>query len=119
MGDKMVNKHRGEISVELDGKNWTLCLTLGALAQLEDHFKVSDLTSLAEKLSSNALCASDFLAIILAGLKGGGHDVDSAAVNDMRINGGATGYAILVADLLKATFGSAEDTEPSKNKEHV
>lgn len=109
MGDKMINKHRGEISAELDGKNWTLCLTLGALAQLEDHFKVDDLTSLAEKLSSNALCSSDFLAIILAGLRGGGHEVDSVDVNGMRIKGGATGYAILVADLLMATFGSGQE----------
>lgn len=115
----MVNKHRGEISAELDGKNWTLCLTLGALAQLECHFKVNDLSSLAEKLSNNALCASDFLAIILAGLKGGGHDVDATDVCDMRIVGGATGYAVLVADLLKITFGTISEQETTEATERT
>lgn len=108
----MINKHRGEISVNLDDKDWTLCLTLGALAQLENHFKVDDLASLAEKLSGSSLSASDFLAIILAGLKGGGHDVDAAAVFDMRIEGGATGYAQLVAKLLQVTFGAASPETP-------
>lgn len=115
MDAKMINKHRGEVSAQLDGKKWTLCLTLGALAQLEDHFKVNDLTALAEKLSSNALCASDFLAIIFAGLKGGGHDLQVSDVSDMRIQGGATGYAVLVGDLLKATFGSDEDAHSTNN----
>lgn len=115
----MINRHRGEISAELDGKNWTLCLTLGALAQLESHFKVNDLTALAEKLSSSALCASDFLAIILAGLKGGGHDVDATAVRDMRIVGGATGYAVLVADLLQITFGANSEQATPDASEHA
>lgn len=116
----MINKHRGEIAANLDGKDWTLCLTLGALAQLENHFKVDDLASLAEKLSSNSLRASDFLAIILAGLKGGGHDVNTADVFDMRIEGGATGYAVLVAKLLQATFGnSSEMTQPNATPKTV
>lgn len=31
----MANRHRGEIEAELGGKKRTLCLTLGALAELE------------------------------------------------------------------------------------
>ncbi len=42
----MANKHRGEISAQFDGKPYTLCLTLGALAQLEDIFQAPDINSL-------------------------------------------------------------------------
>ena len=31
----MANKHRGEVTARLDGKDYTLCLTLGALAELD------------------------------------------------------------------------------------
>ena len=34
----MVNRHRGEIEAILDGKSYRLCLTLGALAELEHAF---------------------------------------------------------------------------------
>ena len=33
----MANRYRGEIDARLDGKPHTLCLTLGALAELEDQ----------------------------------------------------------------------------------
>lgn len=114
----MINRHRGEVNAELDGKNWTLCLTLGALAQLESHFDVTDLGALAEMLSSKSLCATDFSAIIYAGLKGGGHIVEAEDVLDMHIKSGAAGYAILVADLLHATF-SSEDEQPMHGSHEV
>ena len=31
----MPNCHRGEIAARLDGRDYTLCLTLGALAEME------------------------------------------------------------------------------------
>ena len=34
----MSNAHRGEIEAEFDGKCYCLCLTLGALAELEHAF---------------------------------------------------------------------------------
>ena len=42
----MANRHRGEIAV-LDGRERTLCLTLGALAELEASFGAEDLVALA------------------------------------------------------------------------
>ena len=38
----MVNRHRGEIRRSLDGKSYRLCLTLGALAELEHAFGEED-----------------------------------------------------------------------------
>lgn len=38
----MANKHRGEVTARLDGKDYTLCLTLGALAEMEQAFGAED-----------------------------------------------------------------------------
>ena len=37
------NRRRGEIVAELDGKGFRLCLTLGALAELEAAYAAEDL----------------------------------------------------------------------------
>lgn len=40
------NRRRGEIAAELDGKTMRLCLTLGALAELEAAYAADDLGAL-------------------------------------------------------------------------
>lgn len=103
----MANRHRGEIAAELDGRQWTLCLTLGALAELEDHFNVPSLTGLAEAFAGRPLSSGDLIAILAAGLKGGGNDLTREDVAEMRHAGGPEGFVRIVADLLQATFGTA------------
>jgi len=100
----MVNRHRGEISAKLDGRQWTLCLTLGALAELESRLQANDLSELAGQFSSGKLSADQLLAIICAGLRGGGHDLSDEEVAEMRVEGGIAGYANIAAELLTATF---------------
>ncbi len=46
----MVNRQRGEVEAVLDGRAWTLCLTLGALAELEAALDADDLMGLARAL---------------------------------------------------------------------
>ena len=38
----MANRHRGEIEAELGGQRYTLCLTLGALAEIEHAYGGAD-----------------------------------------------------------------------------
>ena len=45
----MANAHRGEIEAELGGRTWRLCLTLGALAELESAYGGEDLLALAQR----------------------------------------------------------------------
>jgi hypothetical protein len=104
----MVNRHRGEIEVELGGRRWTLCLTLGGLAELEAAYGDEDLLSLAERFERGAIGARDAIRIIGAGLRGGGHDISDAEVSALPVEGGAAGYVKIVADLLQATFAPAE-----------
>ena len=105
----MANKHRGEIDVELDGRKWTLCLTLGALAELESAFEAQDLSALTERFSSGKLSATDLLRILGAGLRGAGHTLDDDEISEMQAVGGAVGYARIVSDLLSVTFGQVSE----------
>ena len=102
----MANRHRGEIDAVLDGQRMTLCLTLGALAELEASFQEQDLLALAERFERGRLAAHDITRIIGAGLRGAGHDMSDDAVAKLRTPAGAAGYVDIVARLLVATFGS-------------
>jgi hypothetical protein len=101
----MPNPHRGEIEARLDGRPYTLCLTLGALAELEHAFGHEDMLALAERFQSGRLSARDAQRIIAAGLRGAGHDIADEAVARMQADGGAAGFVDIVARLLAATFG--------------
>ncbi len=101
----MANRHRGEIAATIDGKERVLCLTLGALAELEAAFDAPDLIALAERFETGRLKAGDAVAILTAGLRGGGADVTQADVAAMSIDGGAAAGVRLVSELLSVTFG--------------
>lgn len=101
----MANKHRGEIEARLDGVDYRLCLTLGALAELESAFGEDDMLALAGRFESGRLRAIDCVRILGAGLRGGGHDVGDDQVAAMQADGGAAGFVDIVARLLNTTFG--------------
>ncbi|AAL52527.1 MULTISPECIES: gene transfer agent family protein [Brucella] len=110
----MANRHRGEVAARLDGRDWTLCLTLGALAELESVFETDNLSALVARFSSGRLSARDMQRIICAGLRGGGHTVSEEDVADMRAEGGVAGFAHIVSSLLTVTFGTSEkDSAPN------
>lgn len=101
----MANRHRGEIQAELDGKPHVLCLTLGALAELEAAFGAEDLSALAARFGEGRLSARDAIRVIGAGLRGAGATIDDHQVAGMRTEQGAAGFAAIVSELLGATFG--------------
>jgi hypothetical protein len=104
----MANKHRGEIEAELGGETYVLCLTLGALAELESAYGDQDLIAIAERFETGRIGAGDAIKIIGAGLRGGGAKISNEAVAALQVAGGAAGYIGIVAKLLTATFATAE-----------
>lgn len=79
-----VNGVRGEAVVVLAGAERRLCLTLGALAEIETALGVSGVGPLAERM--RALSAKDLMAVLAALLRGGGEgalagDLDRAAID--------------------------------------
>jgi hypothetical protein len=105
------NKLRGEICAEFDGQSFTLCLTLGALAELEAAFGAGDLVSLAARFEAGRLSANDLIKIIYCGLRGSGHLMTEQEVASLKISGGLQAYVRIAAELLAATFGA----EPMKD----
>jgi hypothetical protein len=104
----MSNRRRGDVDAHFDGKRYTLRLTLGALAELEDAFGASDLVGLAERFESGRLSARDLLRIIGAGLRGGGAQISDDEVACLSCEEGLQGYVAIAAALLSATFGDRE-----------
>lgn len=104
----MANKHRGEVEARLDGRSFKLCLTLGALAELEAAFGEEDMLALATRFERGRMSARDAVRIIGAGLRGAGNDVSDESVAAMQAERGAAGFVEIVARLLAATFGGGE-----------
>lgn len=102
----MANRRRGEIEAVIDGEPVTLCLTLGALCELEAAFGAADLAALGERFATGRLAARDLTRILACALRGGGRAVSDAEVDAMRFDGGLTGLVRIVAELLEATFGA-------------
>lgn len=100
----MANRRRGEVAATLAGQRYTLCLTLGALAELESAFGVADLGALAGRFASGRLSSTDLVRLLGAGLRGGGHPLSDQEVGAMPASelGPA---AAAIARLLAATFG--------------
>ena len=79
----MVNSHRGEVAVRLDGQDYRLCLSLGALAEIETVLGGPPGTDGARQRS---LSATDMLSVLAALLAGGGNPVSMQALRAMPID---------------------------------
>lgn len=66
----MANGVRGEVVVVLAGKRRRVCLTLGALAEMETGLGVDGLEGVAARMK--ALSARDLMVVLAALLRGGG-----------------------------------------------
>jgi hypothetical protein len=104
----MPNKRRGEVALCLGGRRYTLCLTLGALAELEEAFGVQDLMALAERFGTGRLSSRDLLTLLGVSLRGGGQAMSDEEVRNLPISEGIEPVAAAIAELLMATFGARE-----------
>lgn len=94
-----MNGVRGEVTVELAGEPRRICLTLGALAEIETALGVEGVAALADRL--RILSARDLLVVLAALLRGGGEleladRLDAAAI-DPRAAADAVGRAFAAA----------------------
>ncbi|ANF53479.1 hypothetical protein DA69_01040 [Brevundimonas naejangsanensis] len=95
----MANGVRGEVVARLAGAERTLCLTLGALAEIETGLGVAGMAALAERMRS--LSARDLMVVLAALLRGGGEvvlaDGLASAPVDPREAAGAVAKAFAAA----------------------
>ena len=71
-----VNGARGEVALQVGGREVTLCLTLGALAEIETALGCKTMAELDARM--RALSAADLQIVLVALLRGGG-EVDAQA----------------------------------------
>ena len=112
---RRANRQRGEVEAMIDGERRILCLTLGALAELETAFGVADLSELAAYFASGRLKAADLVRVIGAGLRGGGNLFPDEEVADMNVEGGVTACARIATELLEAAFSDGMTTGAQGN----
>ena len=97
------NRARGEVLLRVGARELRLCLTLGALAELEAAFEVGSLGELSERLAH--LTASDLIVVIAALSAGGGEGACAAELAAADIEPKAAAEAVAQA------FRSAFDDE--------
>ncbi len=100
----MANPWTGEVAVTLDGERRVCKLTLGALAELEAVLEVGTLVELVERFEGGRIAARDVLALLVAGLRGGGWQGTAADLRTVEIGGGPVEAARVAAELLARAF---------------
>jgi hypothetical protein len=100
----MANIWAGEVEVRLNGAAHVAKLTLGALAELEAQLGETSMLALVERFESQRFSSRDVLALIVAGLRGGGWTGTAADLLQAEISGGPLGAARVAAELLARAF---------------
>ncbi|SMO36169.1 gene transfer agent family protein [Ruegeria faecimaris] len=100
----MANPWTGEVALTIDGEQRVLKLTLGALAELERELGTGTLVELVQRFEGGAYSSGDVLALIVAGLRGGGANVTRADLLSAEIEGGPMHGACAAAELLARAF---------------
>lgn len=100
----MANPQRGEVAIRVDGRERVMRLTLGALAELEERLEATSLLGLAEKFEGGGVSASELIALLAAGIRGGGGTATEAELAAAEIEGGALGAMKAGLALLARTF---------------
>lgn len=107
----MANPHAGEVMLVIDGRHYVLKLTLGALAELEAALETGTLVDLVARFESGQFSTRDLLALIVAGLRGGGWQGGAADLLQARIEGGPAAAARTAAALLVRAFALPGETD--------
>lgn len=105
----MANPWAGEVAIWLDGQRHVAKLTLGALAELEEALETGSLIDLVERFEAQKFSTRDVLALVVAGLRGGGWQGTAADLLRVEIGGGPLGAARVAAELLARAFSLPEE----------
>ncbi|EKX57268.1 hypothetical protein D516_1864 [Rhodobacter sp. AKP1] len=96
------------MAIWLDGRCHTGKLTLGALAELEADLGADSLIALVERFEERRFSARDVIAVLVAGLRGGGWQGTAEELGRAEVGGGAAGAARAAAELLVRAFALPE-----------
>ncbi|MBT55844.1 MAG: gene transfer agent family protein [Mameliella sp.] len=100
----MGNPWRGDVVLVVDGRSNVMRLTLGALAELEAGLESGSLLDLVQRFETGGFSTRDVLALIVAGLRGGGWTGRASDLLSSEIEGGPMAAARAAAELLARAF---------------
>ena len=100
----MANPYSGEVEITINGAPYVLKLTLGALAGLEQSLAEGSLVDLVQRFEAGRFSARDILALLVAGLEGGGNSLSTEELAQADIAAGPMGAARVAAQLLVGSF---------------
>lgn len=100
----MSNPFAGEVELVVDGVARRCRLTLGALAEMEAGLGGESLVALIERFEAGRFSSRDVMALVVAGLRGGGWDVRAADLVAADIAGGPVAAARAAALMLARAF---------------
>ena len=100
----MGNRWRGDVALTVDGVPRVARLTLGALAALEEDLGEDTLLALVERFEGQRFSSRDVIALLGAGLRGGGVEMTDDEVAAAEIEGGPMAAARAAAELLARAF---------------
>ncbi len=106
----MNNPFAGEVTLILDGRPHVAKLTLGALAELETVLGTDSLIGLVTRFEQGSYRARDVLALVVAGLRGGGWQGTADDLRTIEIGGGMIAAATAAAQLLARAFQMPDAT---------
>ncbi len=105
----MANRARGEAELNAGGRVFTLRLTLGALAEIEDGLSLGDLSEIEARLKK--LRAADLAIVAAALMRGGGHDI--APVEVLRLAASLPELVRAVAEAFGGQDAKGEAASPA------
>ena len=92
------------MTLVIDGQPRVMRLTLGALAGLEAALAEPSLVALVERFEQGRFSSADVLALLKAGLQGGGCGEGADALDHAEIEGGPMAAARAAAQLIARAF---------------
>lgn len=103
-GNSPVNPLAGEVGIWLGGRRYRAKLTLGTLAELEEDLGERSMIALVERFESGRFGSRDVMAVLAAGLRGGGWQGCASDLPHADLRGGPIAAAQLAAQLLARAF---------------
>ncbi len=100
----MANPWAGEVELTLDGEPHVLKLTLGALAELEAAMESDSIVELVRRFEEKRFSSRDVVALIVAGLRGGGWRGTASDLLSVEIGGGPMEASRAAGRLLVRAF---------------
>lgn len=107
-----MNKQTGHVTLQADGKDYTLRFGTNAIVALEEEFDMS-MSDLGKKLGDNAwMTVRKIRTIMWCGMRSDNDDIDLETVGDIiDENGGISGVGDHIQAALKIAFPDAREPQ--------